>query len=84
MDKSATENIVFGVENSFSGKRWVERPYNPQLAMAVSQQFDLPEIVGRLLTARGIDAMAVESFLNPRLSSMLPDPGHLLDMDTAV
>ena len=43
-----------------------------------------PEIVGRLISARGIGSDGVASFLDPKLSNDLPDPGHLLDMSVAV
>jgi len=50
----------------------------------MAQQFDLPDIVGRILTSRGIGADEVDSFLDPRLNKLLPDPAHLLDMEKAV
>ena len=52
--------------------------------MALSQQFQIPDIIGRFLNARGITAEFVNDFLNPKLNSLLPDPAHLLDMDAAV
>jgi len=84
VDAVASETVVFGVEKSFSGRRWLERDYDQRLAMAISQQYTLPEIIGRLLSARDVDLEAVETFLDPRLNTLLPDPGHLLDMDKAV
>ncbi len=84
MDAVAPETVVFGVEKSFSGRRWLERDYDQRLAMAISQQYSLAEIIGRLLSARDVDLYAVETFLDPRLNTLLPDPGHLLDMDKAV
>ena len=43
----------------------------------------LPEIVGRLLAARGIDIDAAGHYLDPTLRALLPDPSTLIDMDTA-
>ena len=43
----------------------------------------LPEIVGRLLAARGIDFETAADFLDPTLRALLPDPSVLLDMDAA-
>jgi single-stranded-DNA-specific exonuclease len=37
-----------------------------------------------LLSARGISAEFVDDFLDPKLSSLLPDPAHLLDMQVGV
>ncbi len=52
--------------------------------MALSQRHGLPDIVGRILIARGIDDGQVESYLDPRLRDLMPDPSHFLDMDRAV
>jgi len=84
MAKALSEKIVLDVESSYSGKRWLERPVNSRQALALSQQFQLPDIIGRLLNARGITAEFVDDFLDPKLSSLMPDPSHLLDMDVAV
>ncbi len=43
----------------------------------------LPEIVGRLLAARGVDIEAACHFLDPTLRALLPDPSLLIDMDAA-
>src|SRR5690606_16840278 len=52
-------------------------------ALALAQQFGLPEIVGRVLAARGVAAEEAERFLNPTLRTWLPDPSALRDMDRA-
>ncbi|MBN8873504.1 MAG: single-stranded-DNA-specific exonuclease RecJ [Rhodospirillales bacterium] len=43
----------------------------------------VPEIVGRLLAARGIDLDSAGHFLEPTLRALLPDPSVLADMDAA-
>ena len=53
-------------------------------ALALAQRLGLPELVARLLTARGVGAEAAEGYLNPRLRDLLPDPSCLRDMDRAV
>jgi len=73
-----------GVERSFLGKRWEERLGDPRTALALSQRLDLPEIVGRVLAARGVGLDEAERFLEPRLRDYLPDPSRLKDMDAAV
>lgn len=75
---------LLGVERSLTGRRWLERPHSERDALALSQRHALPEIVGRVLAARGVGLDDVESFLGSRLRDALPDPSHLLDMDTAV
>jgi single-stranded-DNA-specific exonuclease len=72
-----------GVSRSLSGKLWLERPGDERLAQTIAQRCQVPELIGRLLAARGQTLDTVESFLNPRLRDLLPDPSDLKDMDGA-
>jgi single-stranded-DNA-specific exonuclease len=72
------------VERSVSGRRWRLRPVDEAAALTISQRLDLPEIVGRVLAARGVGVEAAPAFLRPRIRDSLPDPSHLLDLDVAV
>ena len=49
----------------------------------LARQYDLPEIVARLLCARGIEADEVQSFLYPTLKDNFPDPFSLQGMEAA-
>ena len=71
------------VERSLGGKRWRWRLSDERLALAISQRHGLPELLGRVLAARGVELPDVEEFLSPKLRDLLPDPSHLLDMDRA-
>ena len=51
--------------------------------MAIAQRLDLPEIVGRLLAARGLRTDEAADFLAPTLRRAMPDPSVLRDMDAA-
>ncbi|MFO1056968.1 MAG: single-stranded-DNA-specific exonuclease RecJ [Dongiaceae bacterium] len=73
-----------GVERSFCGRRWKSRAGDDRAALALAQRLQLPEIVARLLAARGIAAEAAEAFLAPKLRDLLPDPSTFRDMDRAV
>src|SRR5258708_34531239 len=73
-----------GVERSFSGKRWRARLGDERQGLMLAQRHSLPEIVGRVLAARGIGPDEVAGFLEPRLRDQLPDPSRLKDMDRAV
>ena len=53
------------------------------MGLAVAQRLGVPEIVGRLLAARGVSADAAADFLEPTLRALLPDPSVLTDMDAA-
>lgn len=79
----ATESFVLDVERSVLGKKWVLSEGDARAADAISQTFGLPEIVGRILTARGISIDGVEDFLNPAIKTAMPDPSTLKDMEKA-
>ena len=80
----ARRACFLGVERSFLGKRWEERLGDPRAALLLSQRLGLPEVVGRVLAARGVGPEEAERFLEPRLRDFLPDPSRLKDMDAAV
>ncbi|WP_207456556.1 single-stranded-DNA-specific exonuclease RecJ [Azospirillum sp. SYSU D00513] len=71
------------VARSLSGKRWQARACDERLAWALTQGRGLPEIVGRVLAARGVTEESCDGFLNPTLKSLLPDPSRFKDMDRA-
>ena len=74
---------AFNVASSLSGRRWVWREAPARTGQAIAQRLELPEIVGRLLAARGITAEGAADFLDPTLRALLPDPSVLMDMDRA-
>jgi single-stranded-DNA-specific exonuclease len=78
------QDYVLGVERSFGGRRWMRRAAEDRIGLAIAQRLGVPEVVGRLLAARGVDIDGAESFLNPTLRELLPDPSRLCDMDVAV
>ncbi|MCC7275409.1 MAG: single-stranded-DNA-specific exonuclease RecJ [Alphaproteobacteria bacterium] len=78
-----TGTAVFGVERSFTGRRWRPRLADDRIAFAIADRLSLPEAVCRVLAARGIAADDAQRFLNPTLRDLLPDPSHLRDMDRA-
>jgi single-stranded-DNA-specific exonuclease len=78
-----SETPVLGIARSLSGRRWVWRLGEDRIGLAIAQRAGLPEIVGRLLAARGISIEACRDFLEPTLRALLPDPSVLADMDVA-
>jgi single-stranded-DNA-specific exonuclease len=75
--------LVLGVSNSLSGRRWLWRTGEERVAAGIAQRLGLPEIVSRLLAARGIGIDAAADFLEPTLRVLLPDPSLMVDMDIA-
>ncbi|HXP73732.1 MAG TPA: single-stranded-DNA-specific exonuclease RecJ [Stellaceae bacterium] len=86
MTSSSTEDGggFLGVERSLTGRRWRQRLADDRVGLALAQRLSVPEILGRVLAARGIDAESAERFLNPTLREQLPDPSGFKDMDAAV
>jgi len=74
---------VLGISCSLSGRRWQWRTGEDRVAFGIAQRLDVPEIVGRLLAARGVGIEAAADFLEPTLRVLLPDPSTLVDMDIA-
>ncbi len=79
------EGAFLGVMRSAKGYRWCEMllPGRLNEAIAISQQHGLPELLGRVLAARGIGLDEVPVFLDPTLRALMPDPSTLTGMDTA-
>jgi single-stranded-DNA-specific exonuclease len=74
---------VLGIEKSLTGRRWVWRESEERIGLGIAQALGLPELMGRLLAARGVSAHHAPDFLDPTLRAMLPDPSCITDMDRA-
>jgi single-stranded-DNA-specific exonuclease len=78
------DHHALGVKKSLTGKSWVWRAGEAErVGLGIAQQLGLPELMGRLLAARGVSAAEAPDFLDPTLRAMLPDPSCLVDMDVA-
>ena len=76
---------LLGVERSVLGRRWKERLSHATTreAEAIAQITGLPDILARIVAARGVTLASLDSFLDPKLRDLLPDPSSLADMETA-
>ncbi len=74
-----------GVAQSAKGMLWRERlaPADQIKAAAISQKHGLPDLLGRMIAARGIAVDQVATFLDPSIRALMPDPDTLRDMDVA-
>jgi len=84
MDGNVGTRGFLGVERSLLGKRWRERGGDARLGLAMAQRLGVPEIVGRILSCRGVAEEACERFLAPTLRDALPDPLSFKGMEEAV
>jgi len=62
---------------------WQLNDVEARIALAIAQQLDVPEIIGRVLAGRGVGVEAASAFLSPTLRESLPDPASIKDMDLA-
>ncbi len=76
---------VLGVDRSVRGCAWVSRLQQAlePIASALAQTYGVPEIVGRILVARGARAETAGDWFTPSLKRLLPDPSTLRDMQKA-
>ncbi len=74
-----------GVAHSATGKLWRDRldARGAARALAITQRYQLPEMLARVLAGRGVEIDAVEDFLDPTIRKLLPDPHTVTEMEAA-
>jgi single-stranded-DNA-specific exonuclease len=74
-----------GVTQSVKGFAWRDRleAGHQKIATTISQRHGLPDLLGRMLAARGVTSDGVALFLDPSIKALMPDPSTLQDMDKA-
>jgi len=72
-----------GVSHSLTGRAWRARLADERAALTLCQQFGLPDMLGRVLAARGVTPERAEAHLSPSLRTDLPDPATFKDMTRA-
>lgn len=81
-----TRRLFLGVEHSACGRVWRDRldERGAARALAIAQRHDgMPELLARILAARGVEVDAVASFLDPTVRALMPDPDTLADARAA-
>ena len=79
------ERGFLGVERSATGRVWRDRldARGQANALAIAQRHGLPELLARVLAGRDVSTDEVESFLDPSIRRLMPDPHQLTDMEVA-
>ena len=80
---AALEGAALGVTRSAAGQFWLMQENDDRQVLALSQRLGLPDLLCRMLAARGIDAEHAPGYLDPKLRDLLIDPSRLTDMDKA-
>lgn len=73
-------NELLNVEHSLGKARWRMADGDLDAVERVVRQYDVPEVVARLLCARGVAMDEIPAFLNPTLKDHFPDPFSLKGM----
>src|SRR5262245_22899218 len=74
-----------GVEQSLTGRAWRDRldERGSARALTIAQRYGIDELLARVLAGRNVDPDQVESFLDPTIKRLMPDPNTLTDMRIA-
>ncbi len=70
-------------EKSILGKKWLLADYKASLSEKLKTQFNIPELIAKIVSQRCDDIEKSDDFLNPKLRSSLPNPLDLKDMEKA-
>ena len=79
------ETYFLGVEKSVCGRAWKDRldARGQARALMIAQRHALPELLARILAGRNVEPEEVETFLDPTIKRLMPDPHTLTDMESA-
>ena len=85
VDAAHSNDAFLGVAKSARGLVWRERlqPADINKALLITQRHGIPELLGRVIAARGIGVDETPVFLDPTLKALMPDPSTLQGMEAA-
>ncbi len=75
---------AFGIERSFSGRRWLLREAGSDAVQALRQAHDISLVLAQILAVRGVSPDQATDILAPTMKRLLPEPFLLKDMERAV
>lgn len=78
-----TPRPFLDVSRSLTGRVWTDRldAASTRMATAISQRSGISEILARILAARGVGIDEAETYLDPTIRGLMPDPSTLTAMD---
>jgi len=79
------DHHFLGVAQSLTGRAWRDRldERGSARALAIAQRHGIDELLARVLAGRNVDPDQVESYLDPTIKRLMPDPTTLTDMSAA-
>ena len=69
--------------SSLLNNKWKLIEYDERNASYLSQKFELPLLVGKLLSIRDIKEENIDFYLNPSFNQHIPNPNNIKDMKLA-
>jgi len=71
------------VSRSLTGRAWTDRLdiAGTRTATAISQRTGISEILARILAGRGVGIEEADTYLEPTIRGLMPDPSTLMAMD---
>ena len=71
------------ITSSVTGRAWVDRldAAAARNATAIGQRTGIPDILARIMAARGVGIEDAQSYLEPSIRNLMPDPSTLTAMD---
>ncbi len=78
-----TPRPFLDITQSVTGRAWVDRLDTgaARNATAIGQRTGIPDILARILAGRGVSLEAAESYLEPTIRALMPDPSTMTGMD---
>jgi len=70
--------------SSVSGKNWLFKKFDSSEIYKFVENYSLSEITAKLLSIRKSNIENIDSFLNPKIKNLLPNPFILKDMSVAI
>ena len=78
-----TPRPFLDIAQSVTGRAWVDRldAAAARNATAIGQRTGIPDILARIMAARGVGIEDAQSYLEPSIRNLMPDPSTLTAMD---
>jgi len=78
------ERAFADVESSLTGRRW--KPLAEEIhrkGLAISQALEIPEIVSRVIAMQNVPIESVQSFMDAKIKTLMPNPKFFKDLEIA-
>ena len=70
-------------KKSLSGNFWKLNQTDERKAELISQRYELPFLLSKIIASRGVLVDDVDNFINPKIQNLMPNPTVLKDVDKA-